>query len=129
MKYLLIIFFIIISKIVLANNNIDSLINLYNNSSNDSLKLLYLDEIILQYSDFDTGKAIEYEKKRIKIFHKQENFSAEINCIYNVGKLHFDINEYQEANTFFTKGLILSKKYEFDDLIFSGEVILYKVII
>jgi len=122
LKYSLIIILLLISKITIAESNLKILINKYETSYNDSLKLQLLDEIVSIYSDFDTKNAIKYEKLRIQIFHNQENFAEEISGLYKIGMFYYNLSDYENALIFFVKGKDSSKKYKFEKLIFSGNI-------
>ncbi len=127
MRYKLIILLLIFYKIAISGNNIDSLLYLCKNTSDENSKLELLEEIVSTYSDFDIEKAIEYEKQRVKIFHGQNNYSKEISGLYKIGKFYYTISDYENALIFFIRGIDLSKQNKINDLILTGDIFIANV--
>ncbi|RLD61633.1 MAG: hypothetical protein DRJ05_02190 [Bacteroidetes bacterium] len=122
MRLNLIILLLITGLITKAGNQIDSLLVLYVDTSNEISRLELLDEIVSKYSRFDTEKAIEYENHRVQIFHGQNNYPEEITALYKIGMFYYSISNYEGALKLFIRGINLSNKHKLDNLIFFGNI-------
>ncbi|MEO0238035.1 MAG: tetratricopeptide repeat protein, partial [candidate division WOR-3 bacterium] len=71
-------------------------------------------ELQIRLSDYDN--ALENANRAYEIFKKNNNLKEEIRSIKNIGKIYYDMNQYEKSLAYFKESLKKAKEAKFDQL-------------
>ncbi|MES2734007.1 MAG: tetratricopeptide repeat protein [Bacteroidota bacterium] len=85
----------------MSNSRLHQLFEFLKQDPNDAFTLY---AIAMEYSNTDTGKALEYYEQLLKEHHDY------VATYYHAAKLYADLGRREEAESVFKEGLLIAKK-------------------
>ncbi|MEO0288271.1 MAG: tetratricopeptide repeat protein [candidate division WOR-3 bacterium] len=71
-------------------------------------------ELQIRLSDYEN--ALKNADRAYEIFKKNKNLKEEIRSIKNIGKIYYDMNQYEKSLDYFKESLKMAKESKFDQL-------------
>lgn len=104
-------------------SNIDSLRNVFNNSSVDTVKLLSAKALSARYESKNPDSAIFFGKRAFEIANKLNRPLEKVSALLKVGTGHFFARAYDQSIEECNRALEISKKI--NDTIYQGNILYY----